>query len=387
MARSRARVTIFSRRRLLRRGPAADAPRARVRADRRRRDRPARGGAAAHRAARSCTRAPSPPSSASPGWPAVAEEAIIARDVLLAEAAGARLHVCHVSTAGSVELIRWAKARGIRVTAEVTPHHLLLTDEAARGYDAALQGEPAAADGRRRRGSAGRARRRYDRRRRDRPRPAPGGGEAQRVVRPPRCGMVGLETAALGGAGGDGRDRPARLGGGGAGDVEHACGDRRASPTSRTARGRRAPPTSCCSTRRRAACSPSPTSPGRSTNSPYLGRTLPGRVVATCFRGVADRARRRAPRRGRGRRRRRVIPRSPSTISCSSSWLALVGMVVSLAPPRPAAARPRPPAGPPTADGAARAEADGLLPRHHVRRPPARPRRRRRPRLPRRRRT
>jgi dihydroorotase len=76
------------------------------------------------------------------GWPAVAEEAIIARDVLLAEAAGARLHVCHVSTAGSVELIRWAKARGVRVTAEVTPHHLFLTDEAARGYDPRFKVNP-----------------------------------------------------------------------------------------------------------------------------------------------------------------------------------------------------------------------------------------------------
>lgn len=69
------------------------------------------------------------------GWPAVAEEAIIARDVLLAEHVGSRLHVCHLSTAGSVEIIRWAKGRGIDVTAEVTPHHLLLTDELARTYD------------------------------------------------------------------------------------------------------------------------------------------------------------------------------------------------------------------------------------------------------------
>lgn len=76
------------------------------------------------------------------GWPAVAEEAIIARDVLLAEAAGARLHVCHVSTAGSVEIVRWAKARGIAVTAEVTPHHLLLTDELARDYDARYKVNP-----------------------------------------------------------------------------------------------------------------------------------------------------------------------------------------------------------------------------------------------------
>lgn len=76
------------------------------------------------------------------GWPAVAEEAIIARDVLLAEHVGSRLHVCHLSTAGSVEIIRWAKSRGIDVTAEVTPHHLVLTDELARGYDPVFKVNP-----------------------------------------------------------------------------------------------------------------------------------------------------------------------------------------------------------------------------------------------------
>ncbi|MDQ4105271.1 MAG: dihydroorotase [Actinomycetota bacterium] len=69
------------------------------------------------------------------GWPAAAEEAIVARDCLLARDAAAALHVCHVSTAGTVELLRWAKQRGIRVTAEVTPHHLMLTDERLAGYD------------------------------------------------------------------------------------------------------------------------------------------------------------------------------------------------------------------------------------------------------------
>ncbi len=69
------------------------------------------------------------------GWPAVAEEAIIARDVLLAQHVGARLHVCHLSTAGSVDIIRWAKARGINVTAEVTPHHLFFTDDVVESYD------------------------------------------------------------------------------------------------------------------------------------------------------------------------------------------------------------------------------------------------------------
>lgn len=76
------------------------------------------------------------------GWPAVAEEAMIARDVLLAEHVGSRLHICHLTTAGGVEIIRWAKARGINVTAEVTPHHLLLTDELARSYDPIFKVNP-----------------------------------------------------------------------------------------------------------------------------------------------------------------------------------------------------------------------------------------------------
>jgi dihydroorotase len=76
------------------------------------------------------------------GWPAVAEEAIIARDVLLAGHVGSRLHVCHVSTAGSVEIIRWAKARGVDVTAEVTPHHLLLTCDLLEGYDPVYKVNP-----------------------------------------------------------------------------------------------------------------------------------------------------------------------------------------------------------------------------------------------------
>jgi dihydroorotase len=76
------------------------------------------------------------------GWPAAAEEAIIARDCLLAAHTGSALHVCHVSTAGSVEIIRWAKSKGWRVTAEVTPHHLLLTDDLAEGYDPVFKVNP-----------------------------------------------------------------------------------------------------------------------------------------------------------------------------------------------------------------------------------------------------
>ena len=76
------------------------------------------------------------------GWPAVAEEAIIARDVLLAEHVDSRLHICHVTTAGGVEIIRNAKKRGIKVTAEVTPHHLLLTDDLAESYDPVYKVNP-----------------------------------------------------------------------------------------------------------------------------------------------------------------------------------------------------------------------------------------------------
>ncbi|MBB4930857.1 dihydroorotase [Lipingzhangella halophila] len=76
------------------------------------------------------------------GWPAVAEEAIIARDCLLAEHVGSRLHICHVSTSGSVQIIRWAKSRGCDVTAEVAPHHLLLTDDLAASYDPVFKVNP-----------------------------------------------------------------------------------------------------------------------------------------------------------------------------------------------------------------------------------------------------
>ena len=76
------------------------------------------------------------------GWPAVAEEAIIARDILLAEHVNSKLHICHLTTAGGVELVRAAKARGVQVTAEVTPHHLLLTDELIVGYDAVYKVNP-----------------------------------------------------------------------------------------------------------------------------------------------------------------------------------------------------------------------------------------------------
>ena len=76
------------------------------------------------------------------GWPAAAEESVVARDCLLARDAAARLHVCHVSAAGTVDVLRWAKRRGVAVTAEVTPHHLLLTDQRLAGYDPVYKVNP-----------------------------------------------------------------------------------------------------------------------------------------------------------------------------------------------------------------------------------------------------
>ncbi len=77
-----------------------------------------------------------------PGWPGIAEEVIVARDVMLARHTGSRVHIAHVSTAGSVEVIRWAKAQGIAVTAEVTPHHLMLTTDLVSGYDPTFKVNP-----------------------------------------------------------------------------------------------------------------------------------------------------------------------------------------------------------------------------------------------------
>jgi len=77
-----------------------------------------------------------------PGWPAVAESTVVARDVQIAELTGSRLHICHVSTAETVDVLSWAKGRGIAVTAEVAPHHLLLTTDAVLGYDPVFKVNP-----------------------------------------------------------------------------------------------------------------------------------------------------------------------------------------------------------------------------------------------------
>ena len=76
------------------------------------------------------------------GWPREAEESIIKRDALLAQKTGSRLHVCHLTTAGGVEVVRWAKQQGINITAEVTPHHLMLTEQLVRSYDPVYKVNP-----------------------------------------------------------------------------------------------------------------------------------------------------------------------------------------------------------------------------------------------------
>ena len=76
------------------------------------------------------------------GWPRVAEESVVARDVIMTRDYGGRLHICHASTEGTVELLRWAKSQGIAVSAEVTPHHLLLTDEKLETYDGVFRVNP-----------------------------------------------------------------------------------------------------------------------------------------------------------------------------------------------------------------------------------------------------
>ena len=78
---------------------------------------------------------PTPPGLGLAGWPRAAEESIVARDAILARDAGARVHICHASTAGTVEILKWAKQQGISITAEVTPHHLMLDDSRLAGYD------------------------------------------------------------------------------------------------------------------------------------------------------------------------------------------------------------------------------------------------------------
>ncbi|MFB9236683.1 dihydroorotase [Plantactinospora siamensis] len=219
------------------------------------------------------------------GWPAVAEEAIIARDVLLAEHVGSRLHVCHTSTAGSVAVLRHAKARGVAVTAEVTPHHLLLTDELVGGgpaggpYDPVYKVNPplrTAADVAALRAAL--AEGVID---------AVATDHAPHAVEDKECewayarpGMLGLETAlsvvldVLGPEWDLIAERmsrtPARI----AGLAEHGHDPAPGRPATFTlvdpAARRRVEPSELAS---------------RSRNTPYAGLELPGRIVATFLRG------------------------------------------------------------------------------------------------------
>jgi dihydroorotase len=213
------------------------------------------------------------------GWPAVAEEAIIARDVLLVEHVGSRLHVCHVSTAGSVEILRQARARGIRVTAEVTPHHLLLTDQRATSYDPVYKVSPPLRTG----ADVAALRAALAEGVID----AVATDHAPHAVEDKECewayarpGMLGLETAlsvvlSTAALDWDGiaermSRAPARI----AGLADHGHDPAPGAPANLTlvdpAAQRLVDPAGLAS---------------RSRNTPYAGMTLPGRIVATFLRG------------------------------------------------------------------------------------------------------
>jgi dihydroorotase len=216
------------------------------------------------------------------GWPAVAEEAIVARDALLAGHVGARLHICHVSTAGSVEILRLAKARGVRVTAEVTPHHLLLTDERATGYDPVFKVNPPL-----------RTPSDVDSLRRaliDGVLDAVATDHAPHTLEDKECewgyarpGMLGLQTAlsvvlqvALEALGWDGvAERMARTPARIAGLAEHGRDPAPGVPANLTLVDPSA----------RWSVDPAQLA-SRSRNTPYAGMTLPGRVVATFLHGT-----------------------------------------------------------------------------------------------------
>ena len=195
MADSRRRRAGLLRRRQVRRRRGDHAPRAGVREGVRRRHRPARAGAAAHRGRPDERGRRLRPSSASPAGPPSPRSRSSPATCCSPSTSAPALHVCHLSTAGSVEIVRWAKSRGIDVTAEVTPHHLLLTDELVRALRPGLQGEPAAAHRGRRRWRC--ARRSPTAPSTSSPPTTPRTRTRTRTASGPRppSGMVGLETA------------------------------------------------------------------------------------------------------------------------------------------------------------------------------------------------
>ena len=218
-----------------------------------------------------------------PGWPAIAEELMVHRDIELARLTGARIHLLHLSTAASVELVRAAKADGLPVTAEVAPHHISLTDEPLRGYDPVFKVNPplrTAADIAALK--AGLADGTIDAIATDHaPHPAE---DKERPLDEAPPGMLGLETALgrrasaeLGHAAGRRRRRA----------VVEAGGDRRRRRPPRRGRSRPAtPPTWWCSTPPSAWQVRPAALASRSRNTPYVGRDLRGRVRHTVFRGA-----------------------------------------------------------------------------------------------------
>ncbi len=218
-----------------------------------------------------------------PGWPGIAEESIVARDVMLARHTGSRVHVAHVSTAGSVEVLRWAKASGHRRhgrghAAPPRPH-----DRPARRLRPRLQGQPATAARRGRRGAARRARRRHHRRRRDRPRPARPARQGARLPgrglrdARPRDGPVRRQRPARG-------QRPARLGRRRPRHVEQP-GPHRSAHLQGQPLEVGAPANITLVDPDREVTVDAAASASRSRNNPWHGRTFRGAVVTTVLRG------------------------------------------------------------------------------------------------------
>ena len=216
-----------------------------------------------------------------PGWPGVAEEVIVARDVMLARHTGSRVHVAHASTAGTVEVLRWAKAPGHRRHRRGHPAPPAAHHRPAGRLRPDLQGQPAAAPAGGRRGPARRARRRHHRRRRHRPRaaraPRQGARVRRRGVRHARA-----RDRAAGRRPGHGRARPDDLGRRRPRHVDQPGPHRRPRRPRRAARRRR-PATSPWSTRRPADGRPRP-SASLSRNNPWHGRTLGASVHAPAAR-------------------------------------------------------------------------------------------------------
>ena len=211
------------------------------------------------------------------GWPAAGEEIAVARDIALAELTGCRLHLAHVSTAGALELVRAAKARGVAVTCEVTPHHLFLTeDDLTPEYDTNFKMNPPLRTEADRAGACRRAGRRHGRLHRHRPRAARAAREGARV----RAGAVRHDGARDGASARDHATWSL------AGLIDWADLVRLMAHGPRAAlglppvspRGRGASPTSRSSTRRRALKMTPAFFESKSVNSAFLGATLLGKA-------------------------------------------------------------------------------------------------------------